>query len=258
MSDFIRDYALWTFVAAVLGAMAIVVMVLIYVAQRKNKRLSYEVVSSTQLLGVHAKIQGKVKVLYENSEVKNIHLLILKFVNSGNQSISSSDFEQPLSIAMNSGATILTYEVVGESPENLEAMFVQKENAMVLSPLLLNPGDSFSVTALVSDLEGQPVVCGRINGVKAILNADEGHWPSLVYVASSCVFAAVGVVFAAVGKDEVLFSLFGRAVSVRGVGVILIGAGYVMMCAAALRSSRTRNLMQEILSVTAGFYIRKL
>ena len=174
MDELIRD-PLWTFVGVIFALLAVVVTISIFLAQRKKKRLSYEITSNTQLLGVKEEIQGKVKVLYEGNEVKNVHLLTLKFTNSGNQPISSNDYERPLNISVNNEATILTYEIIDEEPENLGAEFSQQGNTLTLSPLLLNSKDSFSIKALVSDLEGRPEIDGRINGVKSIARFREGQ-----------------------------------------------------------------------------------
>jgi hypothetical protein len=68
MEELMRD-PLWTFVGVVFAILAVIVTILIFFAERKIKRLSYEFTSNTQLLGVKDEIQGKVQVLYDGEEV---------------------------------------------------------------------------------------------------------------------------------------------------------------------------------------------
>lgn len=42
----------------ILAILAVIVTIIIYFAQRKIKKLSYEIVSNTQLLGVKEEMQG--------------------------------------------------------------------------------------------------------------------------------------------------------------------------------------------------------
>ena len=51
MSEILRD-PMWTFIGVIFAILAVFVTVLIFFAQRKTKKLSYEVVTNTQLIGV--------------------------------------------------------------------------------------------------------------------------------------------------------------------------------------------------------------
>lgn len=53
----------WQMVAAVLGGLTIVLMVIIYVVGRQRKRLSYYVLSESPLAGVKQNAPGNIQVL---------------------------------------------------------------------------------------------------------------------------------------------------------------------------------------------------
>lgn len=248
MEDVIRD-PLWTFVGVVCAILAVVVTVLIFFAQRKTKKLSYEITSNTELLGVEDEIQGKVQVLYDGKEVKNVHLLTIKFTNSGNQSISSSDYERPLSIEVNPDAKILTHEVIDESPENLGASVALEGNKLVFSPVLMNAKDSFSIKTLISDFEGKPSIDGRVNGVKAISKYSDGQWSFIILSLLSFVLIGVGALNL---QKEGTFSVLGIEVSTSFVGPTLFFTGYALMMVAVLKNKRALSMVREMMKISFG------
>lgn len=184
-----------TLILAVVGfVIAVIVPIGIFFAQRKSKKLSYEITSNTQLLGVKDEIQGKVQLFYEGKEVKNVHLLNIKFTNNGNQSISSNDYERPLNIVVNEDSKILTHEVINEEPANLGTEIKLEKNKIIVNPVLLNKKDTFSVNALISDFEGKPNIDGRINGVKSISHIKEDQDLPLLMMSSLLLFICFGLI----------------------------------------------------------------
>jgi len=61
--DTLLRYPMWTFVGVIFTFLALLATVFIFVVQKKNKKLSYQIISLTSLLGVKEEIAGKVKVL---------------------------------------------------------------------------------------------------------------------------------------------------------------------------------------------------
>jgi hypothetical protein len=242
MSEILRD-PLWTFVGAVLAVLAVVVTIFIYFAQRKIKKLSYEIISNTQLLGVKDEIQGKVKVLYNDEEVKNVHLLTVRFLNAGNQSIVTSDYERPVSIGVNANAKILTYEILEQDPSNIGATLYTLDNKIMLNSVLLNAKDSFCIKTLISDLEGNPKIDGRINGVKEISKITDGQVSFIITALISFVFVGFGALNL---ESKELVHVFGVELSKSIVGGSLFGLGYILMIFTMVKNKRTLKLTQEI------------
>jgi hypothetical protein len=93
MVDLLRD-PLWQFVGAVLVVVALMVSVTIFFAEKKRKELSYEILSHSEILSATEEIEGKLKILFKGEVVRNVHLLIVKLINSGNTPITSTDYER--------------------------------------------------------------------------------------------------------------------------------------------------------------------
>lgn len=167
MEDIFRD-SIWQFVGAILGFIAIVVTIVIFIVQRAQKKLSYEVVSRETIVSAKDGFSEKIQILYEGQPVNEVDLLILKFVNSGNVPITSNDFEKALSIEFSGQVDVLTAEVTETLPSNLKTEISFEEDIISVAPLLLNSGDTFTIKILLNEFDNVIKVNGRIIGVKAI------------------------------------------------------------------------------------------
>lgn len=174
MADIIRD-PLWQFVGAAFALAAIIVAILVFWLQRRRKILSYEVVTLTPLLSVEEEIEGRVQILFDGSPIKDVHLIELRIINSGNVPIVTSDYEHPVNLSFGENAHILSAEVSKTDPENLQATANAENTKIILTPILLNSGDSITLKMLVSQFSGRLSVNGRIVGVKEIQKYSEGR-----------------------------------------------------------------------------------
>ena len=147
---------------------AITVPLIIYFLQKSKKRLAYEVVSNTQLVGIKNEVQNKIKIYYENKLVENVHLVSIRFINSGNQPISIDDFARPINIQLGSNTNILTCEVLEQNPKDLDVSILKMQNRLEIQPLLLNPNDSLTLNILLSDYRGGLEVSARVRGISNI------------------------------------------------------------------------------------------
>jgi hypothetical protein len=171
--EFLRD-PLWQFIGAVIGGIGLVVAIVSFL-QRKRKRLSYEIVSSSSLLSLDRQIKGKVKILYDGIEVEKVHLIVIRVYNSGNTPIKSGDYERPIKFSFGPSARILSFEVTETEPDNLDVGVTPDENSVSVDPLLLNSKDSILLTALVSEFDGLVNSDARIVGIKSIQEVDSKY-----------------------------------------------------------------------------------
>jgi hypothetical protein len=172
MLDYLRD-PLWQFIGAALAALALLAMFLIYMLQRTNKGVMYEVLSRTSLLTVREELEGKLQVLYEGEPANSLTLIVLKVWNSGNQPILSTDFERPLSFCTGDAAFLLTAAVIQVEPLELAVDFSVCEGRLTVTPGLLNPGDSMTFKLLVRNVGKSLHPDARIAGVKTVQQADK-------------------------------------------------------------------------------------
>ncbi|QSA97579.1 hypothetical protein [Methylococcus sp. EFPC2] len=168
MLEFFRDPA-WQFVGALLALIAIAITIILYILQSKRKKVSYDICSNSPLLTLKEEIEGKVKILYENQPVTNVHMIVFKLVNNGNVPILSSDYERPIvAIFEGEDTKIMSAEVVDKSPSSLSGTLTQDRNTITFPMILLNPRDYISVKCLLSNYKKSIKVHARIAGVKEI------------------------------------------------------------------------------------------
>lgn len=157
-----------TVFGVIVAIIGIIVAVVIYILQKKIKRLTYNVVSNTQLVGIDNVIQDKIKVYYEDIIVENVSLTLIEFTNSGNQTILDKEFIKPITIKLSDTDHILDYEVSAQHPSSLDVNLKNIENGIEIIPLSLNPEDKFTLKILSNGHKENFSVDTRIIGVKEI------------------------------------------------------------------------------------------
>jgi hypothetical protein len=164
--DFLRDPS-WQFWGFIIGVLAILVSIGIYLLQRNNKRLAYSLLTVTPLLSVNDEIRGKIKIKYGRKNIQNIHLVLLKIENNGNVAIPSSDYEKPITFLFED-SEILSIEVVEVSPKNLKPTITAELSRFTVDRILLNKKDYLVIKLLFSNYASKIDVDTRILGVKEI------------------------------------------------------------------------------------------
>jgi hypothetical protein len=190
MIDFLRD-PVWQFVGVILAIVALVATIIIHLLQRKQKILSWEFISINKLLTVREELEGKLQVFYDGSPARDIRLLLLKLINTGNVAISASDFERPISFKTGASSRILSAVATEVSPSHLEVEVSNADTRATVKPVLLNPGDFITLKILVHDFETVSVD-GRVIGVKEVLNLNVVSWYQLFASTTSAVCAVAG------------------------------------------------------------------
>jgi hypothetical protein len=165
--EWYRD-PIWQFVGAIISVIAIFVSYVFFKRQGKQKRISYEVISNTALVNVKDDVKSKMQIFFEKKPVIDIHLIIVKIINSGNEPIVKSDYETPINIEFDDKSETLEAEVIKVSPDDLKVEIENTKETVSIKPLLLNPGDSVMIKTFLTNFRGQLKVSGRIAGVKEI------------------------------------------------------------------------------------------
>ena len=189
MGEIFRD-PVWQFVGVILG---VIIPCVGYLIQRNRKKLVHEIVSRTPLVTKEEEIKGSLQIVFEGKPVEDVRLLEIKVINSGNAPIVSSDYERPVSLFFGDQARILTATVSETFPQSLQATVESKGQAVVLSPVLLNGGDSITLKMLISHLGRDIKVDSRIAGVKEIHESDRGRARFIVLILMGLVFTGVGI-----------------------------------------------------------------
>lgn len=208
-------------ISAIFGILTILATVIIYYLQKRKKCLSYEVISDTSIVTVTEIMKDNIKILYKNEEVKNVRLIELKIINSGNQAITISDFTTPLKISFSNTAKILSCDIEQFLPNDLNPIYSSTSNDVFIEPLLLNPKDYFILKTLISDPQISVFkISARIKDVEAIKKIEE---TSPVSLWSLFAISIIVIIFVFTAVD------FFKGQSIENVLLQLLAFGVIFM-----------------------------
>jgi hypothetical protein len=138
-----------------------------------EKGLTYDY-TSTKLVTTEHPFGGELKIFFSGMEVQDASLVSVTLRSSGGSSITKADYEDNVTVRFIGAQSVLAVQSADVSPPELQPRLNGSEeassapDAVVVEPLLLNPGDRFTLLALVSRFGGQVQVTGRITGVSRI------------------------------------------------------------------------------------------
>ena len=243
MLDLLRD-PLWQFVGVLLALAALGASFLIYSMQRQRKAFSYEILSLNRLLTVREELEGRLQVLYEGHPAKDICLVVVRLLNSGNVPIATTDFERPLALYTGQASKILSAVVTARDPINLDVDLDVVGDHLTIAPTMLNAKDSVALKLLVSDFSGALVVDGRILGVRSISKLKSGSGILLIQMVAALLFISVGVFLAVTG---IALPQSNTPMSLRSkIGVALVACGYAVIVLTMVKSPRLRSQVLRI------------
>jgi hypothetical protein len=130
---------------------------------RNRKAFSYEVTDTSLFTVASSEVEHRVSILFDGKAVKDVHLVQVRFANTGRITIKESECK-PLSLDFGADSEILSAEVK-ENVRRLPLSLKQDGEHLVIDPIMMNRGDSFTVQALVRSVTGKVTVLGRIEGI---------------------------------------------------------------------------------------------
>ena len=240
--EILRD-PLWQSVGAFLVVGATIV---IYFLRRRKKRFAYEIISSSSLLSMRDELERNLEIRYGGHEVKDVHLINLKFYNSGNVPIKSEDFERCISIDFGGESRVLSSEVMDTNPQSLEIEYDTSKSTIKLDPVLINSKDSFSIKALVSDYQNELDVDARIVGVSSIRRGPKGQRATLAIMTFGMLLTLIGVGLTIYnGESPSTDSSLDNNIQL--ISNITISIGYATSLIAMLKNKRYRGILNKII-----------
>lgn len=244
MAELIRD-PIWQFIITVfVTIVAVLTPILLYLKQRKNKQLSYEIISSTPLISARREYKDKLNIFFEKKLVEQVHLLVIKLFNSGNLPILTDDYERHISLNFGEKAQTLTAEIINTDPKSLESsvgMLINgKGKEVTLSPVMLNDGDSITLKMLVNKFGGEVVVDGRIVGVKEIMQSKGmSSWKLFCIMTFGMIIMTGGVLCGVLLKESPF----------QWIAYVLIFSGLAMYISGPIMSRKLRKKLLRLTSV---------
>jgi hypothetical protein len=177
----------WTFVRS--NALAIVLAIVPPLAiwvflERDRRSVEVALVQHDPVVAIDERYARGLELRFNKRSIQSLTAIAVRVTNTGNRPIQRSDYEDPMTLAY-LGALIGEPQTSARRPAELRPVVSRVTNEPArarVEPLLLNPDDSFTVTALVADAHpsSTPVeVSGRIVGVSALrlVDGQERKWP---------------------------------------------------------------------------------
>jgi hypothetical protein len=154
------------------GVVGIVIGVLgslvIYRLQKRRRQFGYEVISNVPVLLPGAKRLGELLLSYNGDKVEEPNLLVMRFINTGNEEIRKEDFTKPVTIHLNSERRVLSADIINASDNSIESTIGWEGSAAWLEPTLLNEGEWVAFAILTDGVPTSRAITGRIVGVRKL------------------------------------------------------------------------------------------
>lgn len=230
MLEILRD-SVWQSIGAVFSIAAIFASFAIYRWQRRKTAFTYLVKSAYPLLKATEELHGRLSVQVDGVAARNIDVMFIEFQNSGNCPIARNDFDVPVAIAFKPPVRIISAVVDIESPRNLGVNLGLEEQQVTLTPMLLNPGDKFTLKLLLSSDSLKYVILGRIMGVKHITEARPSYllvWLSFLgfFITTLGSFSTgTNLAKSSTGSEQILSSGFYFSLGMIFVGFTILAYG---------------------------------
>jgi len=156
----------WATVAALIIAVA--VGYYFWLKAEKPKHLGWEVLTSDRIIQVdEAQLRPQqLKMTFDDIEVKQPNLTIVRVGNSGKKEIRAADFDGDVDITFNE-ATLKTCTAARWSDDRMIPTLTTYDyiaSRVSLSPLLLNPGDWIDIQCVTDGPLETPSITARIAG----------------------------------------------------------------------------------------------
>ncbi|PKO32340.1 MAG: hypothetical protein CVU34_16260 [Betaproteobacteria bacterium HGW-Betaproteobacteria-7] len=170
MIEALRD-PVWQFAGVVVSLTALLVAIAAIRLQLIRKSLAFHHSMDRPVFFVfNPELRGRLHITFDGREVQRLSSFELHIFNDGNAPIAPADFIQPISVEFTDGAHIFGVMTTETSSPDLGVQITRKGVQFTVEPLLLNPGDAFSLQFLIElpddDQVVQPQIHGRVTGVK--------------------------------------------------------------------------------------------
>jgi len=153
-------------IGTILAILAIFIAIVIAILSNTQKELNYQITSSTELINSKETFKD-LEVLVAGKKVTKASVYSIKVINSGDEPVKKSDFDNNISIYFDDKETIYRINIKKTIPNNLALITNIDRNSLNIYPLLLNPKDEFEIEILSSSLL-EPMIDSRIIGINKI------------------------------------------------------------------------------------------
>lgn len=168
MPELLRD-PIWQFVGVAISFVALVVAIVAVRFQWLRKSLACSsTVERPAFFLFDSRLKDRLKISFDGEPIQHLSTLDICIYNDGNVAIAPSDFVAPITVTFPEELRVFAHSIIQKNPANLPIEVKRDGNVFLISPLLLNSDDEFTLQFL-ADAMARPVVEARITGVKELI-----------------------------------------------------------------------------------------
>lgn len=197
----------WQGIGVVAGLILTAISIILTIRYNKKKKLSYKIIYSEALFDISRQLKKDLKITYMDLEVRQLNVLKIQIINNGGVPIKKDDFDGNMELCLKDCITFFSIDVTDLYPENLKVFTSSYEEKIIISPLLLNPKESFSLNITFDGFSGASALSARIEGITEIKQ-----------ITQSKLFETIDYIYVSIA-----FFLFTLS---QYVGLVLNGKGY--------------------------------
>jgi len=168
-------------IAQVVGAIAAIVGILVgvyvaYSSSTMSPEITYSFSPTSTIVAVGPEAESvarRIQILFDNQPVPSVYLVQARISNTGRLPLKREAIRQPFVFVFGPGVRLLTWQIVGTDPENLDAKLNDVEGQVELDIDLLNPGETVYTQFVYTGAKATPQVLARIEGAKEL---KRGAW----------------------------------------------------------------------------------
>ncbi|MGN6827500.1 hypothetical protein [Paucibacter sp. M5-1] len=168
------------FVSLIATVIGVAVSVWIYRTDLSSKSLAVVLKSQTPIAASALDALKDVQVVHGGKPVPDPVLSLVTVTNDGSRPVATADFESPILIDAEGASLLVAAQVTARQPADLKPLLTVDGRTVSIAPMLLNPGDEFTLALLTA---GKPTAlrpAARVSGVSNIRLTDSSRFPPIL------------------------------------------------------------------------------
>ncbi|MFA6817111.1 MAG: hypothetical protein WCS73_12530 [Lentisphaeria bacterium] len=166
----------WPIISGIAAIIAVCLTIFNFFHTESGKKKSLEMTLISRANLVNEQLgnnRSKLEVRYDGRPIRNYSLLQLRVENVGRQSISKEDYSEHLKFSLKGISEIVSCDRSDSDPNDLPLVFSVTNSSVVVSDILLNPTDWYSIEiGVIPEMGKTPEIqsiFARISGIKNIV-----------------------------------------------------------------------------------------
>jgi hypothetical protein len=160
----------WKFYVTLFATLAgVVVPIWLWRADVQARSLQLRVASQTSLEPDVPKTVSGLKLSVDGANIDRPFLTVLELMNDGSRPIPATDYEDSIQILVGEGARLIRTQITDVQPKDLQPKLSSDGGKLLISPLLLNPGDTMTLAIITAGDKPTFKVHARIAGIQSVV-----------------------------------------------------------------------------------------